>query len=211
MLTLDETGRLVGGFAWVELRLFEVVGSWAPRAADAEVAAHLATQSRHHAAHAETWLAHRPVVAGRDADDLVGPPTPGAEAALAALTGLTGPAGPAPADGVLAEDGDGDGETPALPVVDGLAALYRALMPRLVASYAAHLDAVSPVADPALLRSLRSVTAEAVDDWATGERLLQALLPSATEVGQAAAAQARVESLLVGGGGLTAARGQGEG
>jgi hypothetical protein len=183
MLTLDETGRLVGGYAWVELRLFEVVGSWAPLVGEPEVAAHLASQSRHHADHAETWLGHRPVVAGRDADDLVVPPTTGAELAVGALA---------------APPGDGPAAT-----IDRLAGLYRAVMPRLAASYAVHLDAVSAIADPALRRSLRQVAADTVDDWADGERLLQSLLTSLDDVARAGRAQAQVESVLVSGGGLT--------
>jgi hypothetical protein len=194
MLTLDETGRLVGGYAWVELRLFEVVGSWVPLVRDPEATAHLAAQSRHHAAHAETWLGHRPVVAGRDADDLVAPPTAGADLAIAALA--SGSTAPGPGG-----NGDGDRDESGASI-DRLAGLYRAVLPRLVASYATHLDAVSAIADPALRRSLRQVAAETVDDWAHGERVLQGLLASPDDVTRAGLAQAQVESALVAGGGL---------
>ena len=157
MLTLDETGRLVGGFAWVELRLFEVVGGWVPEVAEPEVVAHLAAASRRHAGRAELWLGHRPVVAGRDPDDLVVAPSPAAEAAVTALAGAADPAGPAGA------------------TADRLARLYRGVMPALLSAYAAVEQAASPIADPALRRSLRAATTEAADDVETGERLLEAV------------------------------------
>ncbi len=162
MLTLDETGRLVGGFAWVELRLFEVVGGWVPEVAEPEVVAHLAAASRRHAGRAELWLGHRPVVAGRDPDDLVVAPSPAAEAAVTAL------AGAGAADAV--DPADAAGAT-----ADRLARLYRGVMPALLSAYAAVEQAASPIADPALRRSLRAATAEAADDVETGERLLGAV------------------------------------
>jgi hypothetical protein len=206
MLTLDETGRLVGGFAWVELRLFEVAGGWAPLVDDPEAAAHLAAASRRHAAHAEVWLGHRPVVADRDADDLVAPPTAGADAALTALATAVDSPGPSPADAARPEpsaaaDPAPTGSPPGADV-GRLAGLYRVVVPRLVASYATHLEAVSPIADPALRRSLRAVLAETVEDGATGERILQRLVASPDDLAAASAGQSRVEALLVGGGGL---------
>jgi len=119
VLTLDETGRLVGGFAWVELRLFEVVGGWVPEVAEPEVVAHLAAASRRHAGRAELWLGHRPVVAGRDPDDLVAAPSPAAEAAVTALAG----AADAP-----------DAADPAGATAERLARLYRGVMPALLAA-----------------------------------------------------------------------------
>jgi hypothetical protein len=174
VLTLDDTGRLVGGFAWVELRLFEVVGGWVPLVGEPAVVVHLAAASRRHAARAEVWLGHRPVVAGRDPDDLVVPPSPGAEAAVAALAG------------------------PVETTADRLARLYRGLMPHLVAAYAEAVDAASPIADPALRRSLQAAGVEAADDLATGEGLLQRLLTSDDDGARAAAEQGRIEAQLGG-------------
>lgn len=188
MLSLDETGRLVGGFAWVELRLFEVVGGWVPTTRQPEVVAHLAAASRRHAARAEVWLGHRPVVADREADDLVVAPTAGAAAALAALAEVPDP------------DGADDDVT-----VARLAGLYRVVVPRLQESYATALEVVSPIADPSLRRSLRTVVAESAEDAATGERLLQALAVGPDDrTATAAAAQERIDALFDDGGGLTA-------
>ena len=196
MLTLDETGRLVGGFAWVELRLFEVVGGWVPHTDAPEVVAHLASASRRHAARAELWLGHRPVVADRDPDELVVAPTAGAAAALDAL------AEPGGHDG---HDGhDGAGPDGADSTVARLAGLYRVVVPRLQDSYAAALDVVSPIADPALRRTLRAVVDESAEDAATGDRLLQALLVASEDrMATAARAQERIDALMDDGGGLT--------
>src|SRR5918995_1727209 len=49
MPTLDETGAWAGGWAWAELRLFEVVGGWVAAAPEPAAKALLAAQSRHHA------------------------------------------------------------------------------------------------------------------------------------------------------------------
>src|SRR5215207_8964000 len=82
MPTLDETGAWAGGWAWAELRLFEVVGGWVAAAPEPAAKALLAAQSRHHAERAEAWLGHRPVVAGRDPEDLVVPSSEGVAATL---------------------------------------------------------------------------------------------------------------------------------
>jgi hypothetical protein len=174
----------------VELRLFQVVGGWVPETTSPEVVAHLAAASRRHAAHAELWLGHVPVVAGRDPDDLVVAPTAGAAAALEAL------AEPAGSDGVPR---DGDDLT-----VARLTGLYRVVVPRLQDSYAATLEVVSPIADPALRRSLRAVVDESAEDAATGARLLQGLLVAPGDrTATAALAEQRIDALIDDGGGLT--------
>jgi hypothetical protein len=190
MLTLDETGRFVGASAWVELRLFEVVGGWAPSVPEPEVAAHLAAQSRRHAGHAELWLAHRPVVAGRDPDDLVVPPSAGTEKALQVLADL-GPSGRA-VGGDPGADADGPSVT-----VERLAGLVRVVVPRLLVGFRRRLDEVSVVADGALRRTLRLVLADLAEDGAEGERLLQSVLVTEADVARAASLQSRLEPLLL--------------
>src|SRR5688500_4493152 len=137
MPTLDETGRWVGAQAWVELRLFEAVGGWVATTPETEAKARFAVWSRHHAWHAGLWLAHRPVVPGRDPDALGAAPEDGT---AAALTPLPAP-GPQDGDdpsaacvdtGAGAEAGaDGPGTT----TVERLAALVRVVLPRLVVAY----------------------------------------------------------------------------
>ena len=177
MPTLDETGRWVGAQAWVELRLFEAVGAWVATTPEPEAKARFAAWSRHHAWHAELWLSHRPVVAGRDPEALVAPSDPATAAALA----------------LLAAEGDGTA------TVERLAALVRVVVPRLVVACEDRLAVTSPVQDAALRRTLRLVLTDLGDDRSEGERLLTTLLATADDVARAAAFQARVESLLVAG------------
>lgn len=176
MPTLDETGTWAGGWAWAELRLFEVVGGWVAAAPEPAAKALLAAQSRHHAERAEAWLGHRPVVAGRDPEDLVVPSSEGVAAALAAL------ADPEPAG-----------------TAERLAALVRVVLPRLATAYQDRLDVAlaHPITDEALARSLRWAVADTLEDWVAAERLLQSLLRTGDDVAKASAHAARVESLLV--------------
>jgi hypothetical protein len=194
VLTIDESGRLVGGYAWVELRLFEIVGGWVPDVPEPEVKVRLAAQARHHAWHAELWFGHRPVVEGRDVDDLVAPPTAGAVAALDALASLGVPIPPDGEDAPDPPDADPAGEPGA--TLDRLAGLSRVVLPRLITAYGRHAEAGSAVADGPVLRTLRFVLADDVADWREGEALVQSLVRTPADAERAAAAVARLESLL---------------
>ena len=176
MPTLDETGRWAGGWAWAELRLFEVVGGWVGDAPEPEAKALLSAASRHHAERAEVWLSHRPVVAGKDPDDLVVPASGGLAAALAAL------ADPEPAA-----------------TAARLAALTWVVLPRLVTAYRDRLEVAvaHPITDGALARSLRRAVADTVEDWMAAERFLESLLRTADDVTKASSHAAHVESLLL--------------
>jgi hypothetical protein len=212
MPTLDETGRWVGAQAWVELRLFEAVGGWVATTPEPEAKARFAAWSRHHAWHAELWLAHRPVVAGLDPDDLVAAPDDGTAAALALLAAPGPQAGDDPstagvdtgadtgagADRAGADRAGAGADGAGTTTVERLAPLVRVVLPRLVVAYDERLAAVSPVQDGALRRTLRLVLTDLADDRRDGERLLQSMLGSGDHVARAAAHQARVEALLVG-------------
>jgi len=214
VLTMDESARLVGGYAWVELRLFEIVGGWVPDVPEPEVKVRLAAQARHHAWHAELWLGHRPVVAGRDVDELVAAPSAGAAAALDALATRDAPAASAApgrsresapaapdASGRTGDDGDPAGDRGA--TLDRLAGLSRVVLPRLITAYGRHAEAGSAMADGPVLRTLRLVLTDDVADWREGEALVQSLVRTAGDAERAAAVVARLESLL-GADGLTA-------
>lgn len=181
-LSLEDGARVVGHHVWLEMRLFEVVGGWAPSTAEPEVKAHLATHSRRHAWHAELWQGHLPRVVGIDAEALVAPPGPEAEDAVAALAA------------------SGTGST-----VERLVGLYRVVLPRVVTATARRLELATPVADAALARSLRFVLADDLDEWREGEALLQAALATGDDVDRAAAHQAALEKRVVAAGGLTPA------
>jgi hypothetical protein len=175
VLTLDESARLAGGYAWIELRLFEIVGRWVTGVDQAEAKVLLATHARHHAERAEQWLELRPVVAGRDPDELVAAPGAGAKAAL----------------DVLADLGSGDASG-----LERAAGLYRVVVPRLVTAYGRHRHAATAVADGPVRRALRLVLTDLVADWQDGEALVQQLVRSPADATRAAEAQAAVESAL---------------
>ena len=171
-LPLSDSASLVGGYRWIEQRLFELLGSRSAGALHPELRVHLDGQSARHAWHASLWADRLPVRDGVSADDLtVGPPV--AAEALAALDRTGGTAVPL------------------------LAGLYRVVLPRLVTGYARHLRAAAPVADGPVIRALRLVMSDEVEDWHAGERLVQGLLSGPDEVASASSACRELESILV--------------
>lgn len=172
---LVERGRWLGHQAWLEARVFEVLGRWVQDVPEPEVKLSLAAHSRHHAWHAELLQGHLPAVADIEPAALVVPPNDGLVSALDAV------AKPARPDAT----------------VDKLAGFYRVLLPYLVTSYRRALDAASVVADASLARSLRFVVADDVAEWQEGEALLRGLLRTTDDVDAATAHQARVERLIV--------------
>jgi hypothetical protein len=171
-LPLEVTAGLVGGYRWIEQALFALLGSWAGDPSLPEVQVHLDAQSARHAWHAELWAEHLP----RHGVDPA-PPTPAATvlAALAALA--TGP-----------ED---------TPVPARLAGLYRAVLPRLVVTYQCHLAMTSAITDGPLIRSLRLVLADEIEDWHAGELLVQRLVTRPHDLGAVHAVHRQVETLVV--------------
>lgn len=179
------TAAVVGGYRWTEQALYQLLGSWVPDAGLPQVQVHLDAQAARHAWHAELWAARLPVRDGVDPEALTVAPPP-VEAVLALLAG----AGSAPTPG---EEGAGRA------VLPRLAGLYRVVLPRMVATYERHLALTATVADGPLVRALRLVLADEIDDWHAGERLLQQLLTPA-DLAAAHAAQSRVEGEVVGAG-----------
>lgn len=144
-LTLHELATRAGHAAWLEGRLFEVVGGWVVSTPEADAVAHLATQSRRHAWHAELWADRIP------------------EATIVDAAAVTRPASPAVASAIeraAALDG-----TPAR-----LGALAR-LLSVLLDEYGAHRARTSPVCDGATARTLDLVMSDLRADLAALERL----------------------------------------
>jgi hypothetical protein len=193
-LELRRAAELIGGYRWLEHRLFEITGVWSALAHDPLVRLHLFEASHQHAWHAELWADRLPVLAGVDPELLTKPPEP-AGAVLATLAGNGPPSGqPGSSWSPAEEGGSAIGPRGALP---RLAGLYRVVMPRLVVSYGRHLAAASPVTDGPVIRALRLILADEVEDWHAGERLVQRLVTRPHDVAAVYAHQQRLESVVV--------------
>jgi hypothetical protein len=181
LTTLRETAERLGRLRGLELRLFEVMGSWVPSTPEPEAKAALAEQCYHHAWHAQIWADRFPQGYGHDLDE-----------ATAAGAARLGPWVDEVAD---VED-----------TVPRLAVLYRVVVPRLAVAYRSWADKANPVVDGPLVRWLQFASADETADWQHGEHLLQDLLVSPLAVERATAAQLRLEMSLVAHGGLFSGR-----
>lgn len=175
-----ESARRIGGYAWVEMRLFEALGGWVATVPELDVKLRLGTHCYHHAWHAELWHKRLPELREMKPERLI---VPANEAVAEFFVALTEP------------------EAPEL-TIEKLVGVYRVLLPHKIAAYTYHLSATSEIADAPTIRSLKFILTDELDDWRDGEMLLQSLLTSPADVGRAAAHQARLEAMLVGAGGI---------
>jgi hypothetical protein len=146
---IDATARLLGAYAWIEGRLFEVLGDLTTRVGDvAEVGAFLDAQSQQHAWHASLFAERIPALPGLEPPSA---PSAAVEALLDALAGT------------------GSG-------ADALALSARLVLPRLVTGYRRHLRRTRAASDGAVARALRLVVRDDVDALVEAEALLEGLL-----------------------------------
>jgi hypothetical protein len=120
---IDELARLVGAYAWVEHRIFQLTGSWvsAPDPGPA-LRVWCAAVSRHHGEMAGRWAARLPVRAGVDPAALVAAPDGPLAGAFDALAAEPDPRAAA-------------------------AAVARTVLPRLDVAYLTHLASARPVCE----------------------------------------------------------------
>ncbi len=170
-LTLTAAARIIGGYVWLEERLFELLGAWVPSTPEPDVKLHLAVASHHHAWHASLWRDRLPELREIDGESFVTPPGPGLEA-LVAL---------APSAATSTER---------------LVGLYRVLLPHQMAAYRGHLERASAITDGPTIRALTLVLADNREDRAEGERLVRSLPDPDSEL--TASYQARLAFLLRG-------------
>lgn len=184
MLDLMESAARLGHYQWVEMRLFEMVGSWVTQVPEPEAKLLLVVHGRRHAEHAERWHERLPVLRDLPRDSLV---VPANDAAVEFIAAVAGP--------------DGADRT-----IERLVALYRVVLPALVAAYELHLDVASPIADGPVIRSLRLVLSDEVDERDEGEALLERLLSDDSLRGRAEGHERRLGALLALAGGLAGTR-----
>jgi hypothetical protein len=152
--TIERSGQRIGRHAWIEMRLFEVLGRWSGTVVDSRARALFARQSHHHAWHAELWHDLLPALPHLPASGLVVPDEASAELA-ATLGELDERTDPAADDGVAAR----------------LHAVYGVALPQLIDDYTDHLEHTTVVADGPTTRVLRLVLADLADDLTAGEAL----------------------------------------
>ena len=151
-MTLTESGRRLGGVVWVERRLFETLGAWVRIVADPALSIALATQARHHAAHAQSLEALLPETRDHDPEAFVSAPTeptPSRPPMAEVLRRLVGP---------TAIDAGSD----------EIATLLEVVLPAQVGALDAWVADASPVRDAP---GIRGVTAILVEHRADRDRL----------------------------------------
>ncbi len=172
-LSLEESARRLGSYLWLELALFEILGSWVQAVPELDVKLRLGAHSAHHAWHAELWAKRLPVLREMDPVALTRPASDGAAALVDAV------------------------RQPAAPeaTIEKLVGVYRVLVPATIAAYDDHLARASALSDGPTIRSLGLALADERADGAEGEALLAAMLTGPDEARRAAAHQASLESL----------------
>jgi hypothetical protein len=179
-LSLEASARRIGHYCWIEMRAFEILGTWTASVPEPAVKAALATHSRQHGWHAELWHDLLPVIGESGVDSSVTPPNPALVAFVEALA--------APEAAEL--------------TIEKLVGAYRVLVPHAASAYGHHLDHTSPISDGPTMRALGLVRSDQLDHWRVGEALLQAQLRSDADVERASSHQLRLERLLVAAGGI---------
>jgi hypothetical protein len=171
----------------MEMRMFQILGGWVPTIPEADVKLRMRARSFQHAWHAELWESAIPVVPGSDTDEATAPAHPAVAAMVDAV-----------AEPVGAEQ-----------TIEKLVGFFRLLLPRMVATYTAHLHAADPVAEGPVMRTLELVVGDAMDGWREGELLLQGLLRTPADAERAAAHHARLEAMALQGGSADGGHGGG--
>jgi hypothetical protein len=178
-LALDKQSQVIGGYQWIERRLFEVLGGWVLSEAVPEARLMFDVYSQQHAWHAELWSQRLPVLDGLDPATLTLPPSVEVDSMITLLAG-GGPG--AAAGGTLLR----------------LVGLARVVLPRLIAGYGLHLRRAAPVADGPVVRSLRLVVRDELEAWQATETLVQTLVHRPHDIAVVTAHQQSLEEVLAG-------------
>lgn len=179
---LLETARVVGGYRWVELRLFEIMGRWVQQVPEPEVKLHLATESFHHSWHADLFFGVLPVTAAVDRDGVTAAPTASFPRLIEAV------AAPVGAD----------------TTIEKLVGVYRVLLPHLIRVLNLHRERCVGPGSASLVRCLDLVLRDELGHWQEGDLLLHTMLTDSTSMDRAVRHQGALEQLLVEAGGLSA-------
>jgi hypothetical protein len=195
-LSIDAQAHMVAGYAWIERRLFAVLGAWVGTEVVPEARLLFDLHSQQHAWHAELFVERLPVGDG-DAPSGDVPPSFEVDRMFSALAGTVPSEQESDgAQGGATAAGGADRSTSGGTLLR-LAALGRVVLPRLTAGYARHLRRAALVADAPLVRSLRLVLHDEVEQWFAVESLTQALVRRPHDVAVVGAHQQRLEQMVV--------------
>jgi hypothetical protein len=179
-LDIESSARRTGAHRWVELRLFEILGSWSAGLGHPAAQNLFGAHSRHHAGRAGLWAGCLPTLPHLDPDAASAAPS---EALAGFFDELADPAGGHDA-------------------LDRLVGVYRVVVPRLATAYDRRRLDLTEVADGPVLRALRLVRTDLRRDGAAGEALVQSLLVSGDGARRAAERQGWLEGRLIEAGGI---------
>lgn len=170
-LTLEDSARRIGGYLWLEMRLFEVLGSWVPHVPERDVKLRIAAHAHHHGWHAELWHTRLPRFGDHTEESLVAPAHEGWQTLMTAVSEPEGPS----------------------TTIEKLVGVYRVLLPRKIATYRAHLARTDPVTDASVSRTLRLALNDELEHWAEGLAMLDALVLDDGHVARVLEHQAPIE------------------
>jgi hypothetical protein len=209
--TFAENARLLGAYAWIEQRLFELLGGWIATEPVPEVRIVFDVHGRQHGWHAQLFADLVPSVDGSDPADLIKAPGQGVVALFAEAAVPSG-GWDAHLSGERTHGEQGrsaPGAVPSssqiIPPARGgtllrLVALGRVLTARLVTTYSRHLHHSAPIADAPVIRALRLVLADEIEAWRGVEALVQALAHRHHDLAVCAERQQMLEALIEPGG-----------
>jgi len=163
------------------MRLFETLGGWVATVPELDAKMRLGTHCYKHAWHSELWHARLPELPGMNPERLT---TPANDELVTFMEAMAVP--------------DSPDQT-----IEKLVGAYRVLIPHMIAAYTIHLDNTSNVTDGPVIRSLKLILADEIEDWRDGEMMIQALLKTANDVRRAAEHQGRLETLILASGGIS--------
>jgi hypothetical protein len=173
--SLEEMARRVGGYQWLEMQMFEILGSWVKTIPENPVKLRLGADCYHHSWHAEMWQQRLPELREMPIDRLVAPFSPQIAACVEAV-----------------RETQGQDQT-----LEKLVGAYRVLVPYKISMYTDHLRKASPVSDGPIIRILTLALTDEMADWREGELLIRSLMIRPDDALRAAAHQGRLEALLV--------------
>ncbi len=146
-----ERARYIRAFAWIEQRLFEVVGGWASRETDAMLKVLFDTESRVHGWNSLLWKDEMPPEGSLRAEQVLSSED---------LNILVAPGFVTVLDSIEA-----NGRDVGVVSYAHLGILCRVILPRLLLTYRIHMASLSPVTDGSFARSISIVYDDIVDLW----------------------------------------------